>query len=302
MGLFGYNQTDYAKNSAKFNDKLMRILEIASVNKMGTDANSIINAIMMNIDRDTSYPKGAKGKDVEAIDARIDGLLDEMSKDVQKASLARLCSHATMALNAVTRARRFGMEYLTPQEIKAEQVMGECKALIRDALKEKGAIVEKQEALMKKSERLPDGHPDLEILAEDWEDLEHEKKSLEANIEVYRNRHDANLAVIDVDKRSAAYKALPEKIVDVKEFDKMASDLMRVAVDEANYVDTIVEKSEDALKDVDGGRRSSNAGRSAFHSIRAARQENAMENDIENATVEKSNFSANNPFASKLKR
>lgn len=302
MGLFGYNQTDYAKNSAKFNDKLMRILEIASVNKMGTDANSIINAIMMNIDRDTSYPKGAKGKDVEAIDARIDGLLDEMSKDVQKASLARLCSHATMALNAVTRARRFGMEYLTPQEIKAEQVMGECKALIRDALKEKGAIIEKQEALMKKGEKLPDGHPDLEIIAEDWEDLEHEKKSLEANIEVYRNRHDANLAVIDVTKRGSAYKALPEKIVDVKEFDKMASDLMRAAADEAEYVGTITEKSEDVLKDVDGGRRSSNASRSAFHSIRAARQENAMENDIENATVEKSNFSANNPFASKLKR
>ncbi len=302
MGLFGYNQTDYAKNSAKFNDKLKNILECASMNKMGPDANSIINVIMANIDRDSSYPKEAKSKDVEAIDARINGLLDEMLKDVQKASLARLCSHATMALNAVTRARRFGSEYLTPQEIKAEQVMGECKALIRDALREKGAIVEKQEALMKKSERLPDGHPDLEILAEDWEDLEHEKKSLEANIEVYRNRHDANLAVIDVTKRGSAYKALPEKIVDVKEFDKMASDLMRAAADEAEYVGTITEKSEDVLKDVDGGRRSSNASRSAFHSIRAARQENAMGNDIENATVEKSNFSENNLIANRFKR
>lgn len=304
MGLLGYTKKDYKINSANFNDKLMEIMQLAAINKVGNGIGTVINAVMYNISQDAEFPKDANGKVLKEIDARIDKTLGKMKDDIQQRSPARLAAHATVLLSAVTDSRRFGKERFSAKELEAEEVVVECKALIRDSLLEKGEKKEAQAKLEAKGNKLPDGHAELELIAQEWEDLEKDLEAIDGQIDVYRKRHNANIEIINVRKLGAAYTKLPEKITTVQEFDRESEMILMKAAEEAGYTDGISEKSKEVKSALAGERGESSSGQSAFFAKRAATQAAQLSDNVDSASVENKSagFSSNNPFAGKMRK
>lgn len=304
MGIFGgYSKKDFLKNSALFNDKLMEIRELAAMNRVddGNGLGNVINVIMANLGR-AEFPSDADGKNLKSIDLRIFDLMERMKDDVQRKSPARLSAHATMVLNAVSDVRRFGKEAYTAEEIKAQEAVAECKALIRDALLSKGKKQEAQKKLEEKSSKMSDGDANLELMAQDWEDIENEISTLNKQIETYRARHNANVKIMNMRGLGKTFAEMPERIATVAELDRESNKILEKLAEESAYVND----AEETVSAVDSAfgeaYKNTSAKQSDFYSKRAAKQMEQMANSVDEAAAQPSEFSAKNPFAAKMRR
>lgn len=153
MGLFGYGKGDYDKNTAVFKNRVNGLMmELSRFGENEFGLSGVLVAIMGNLDK-TPYVK-AKGKEQEAIDARINKVLDSLQKDLQKKNAASFSEHARMLASAVDDSRRYGQESFTAEELEAQEGMANCKGQIGDALDQKSVIEKQKEALLKRAKKL----------------------------------------------------------------------------------------------------------------------------------------------------
>lgn len=153
MGLFGYGKGDYEKNTTAFKNRVNGLLmDLSRFGEQEFGISGVLFGIMNNLDKIT-YPKG-KGKEQEAVDARISKLIDSMQQDLQKKNAASFSEHARMLADAIDNSRRYGKEADTPEQIQAQEGMANCKGQIGDAINEKAIIERKKEELLKRAKKL----------------------------------------------------------------------------------------------------------------------------------------------------
>ena len=153
MGLFGYSEKDYVKNSGVFKQRINKLLpELSRFGDQDIGLGGVLYNIMASLDG-ISYPKG-KSKEQEAVDNRISKIISNLEQDLQKKNAASFSEHANLLWVAIDDCRRYGKEAFTADEIYAQEGMATCKGQIGDAINQKAAIEKQKAALLKKAKKL----------------------------------------------------------------------------------------------------------------------------------------------------
>lgn len=286
MGLFGYNQKDYAKNTANFQKKIedLRMLMLESgkeyfgVGKVLDNASRWLGTI--------DYPSGANGKELEAVDKRILGLLDTLSSDIQREKPELVMVHAKMLADAVMKSRKFGKERLSAEELKAEEIVAETLAGLKQEMKHKASVEARMKEIERESERLAEDDPEFDELDQEYSDLEAELNQIKRTIEVYRKRHHVNIGIINMRKDGRVYEELPPTLASERDLDREIAKVNELAAREDAYV----ENAGSALSDYNAGRdkamSSGVSGESSLRAKRAAKEQERLASGIEDATVD----------------
>ena len=149
MGLFGYNQKDYAKNTAAFKTQIVSLMEKLS-GEFGVG--KILDAARSSLDF-YRYPNKANGKELEAVDKRIQSLIDSLFRDVQQKNPAMASEHAKMLLSAVEDSRQYGKEAFNAEDLKAAEQLAVYRGRIFNDLNKKGEIEKQKAKLIEQAKR-----------------------------------------------------------------------------------------------------------------------------------------------------
>ena len=149
MGLFGYNQKEYAKNTAAFKTQIVSLMEKLS-GEFGVG--KILDAARSSLDF-YRYPNKANGKELEAVDKRIQSLIDSLFRDVQQKNPAMASEHAKMLLSAVEDSRQYGKEAFNAEDLKAAEQLAVYRGRIFNDLNKKGEIEKQKAKLIEQAKR-----------------------------------------------------------------------------------------------------------------------------------------------------
>lgn len=202
MALFGYNAKAYSKNTelmkAQISDLMMKSMAYRGV---GTT----LNAVLMKFDE---YPKNANSKQMEAIDARIFKLIEQMWQDVQRESAGKLSEHANMLLTAVAKSRAYGKEVYPPEQLKAQEMMAECNANIEENLRKKEEISRQMEAIKNKGKKIAAERPndiELQRLQLQYANLNQELQRADQNLQLWVKQYNNTVRQLKVMEDGEVY-------------------------------------------------------------------------------------------------
>ena len=216
MGLFGYNEKDYNKNTEIFKDRLNNIMD----GLMDRDLNTLgvgkcITNITMLIDR----VKYCKGKDMERVDAEISKLLDAMESDAMKKRVSSILMRADLLCREIDESRRYGKNAFTDAERQAENTRAESLGHIHDSLDQLDAIEKRQKKLIDSAAGASDSQQQkLEL---EYNALEQQKKSLNQQVKMWTSRYNTATEVIAARQTAGAVGELEmAQVGNLKDFEK----------------------------------------------------------------------------------
>lgn len=216
MGLFGYNEKDYNKNSELFKSRLQNIME----NVMDRGLNSLgvgkcITNLMFLIDR----IKYCKGKDLQRVDQEIDKLITAMEGDAMKKRISSILMRADLLCRELDESRRFGRNAFTDAERQAENARADSLGHIHDALNELDAIAKKQKQLIDAAAGASDSQQQKYEL--EYNMLEQKKNSLNQTVKMWTSRYNTATEVIAARETAGQIGELEAtQVGDLKSFEK----------------------------------------------------------------------------------
>ncbi|MBE6555149.1 MAG: hypothetical protein E7663_02785 [Ruminococcaceae bacterium] len=202
MGLFGYNAKDYAKNTEIMKQKIQDLWQRAM---QYPGVGTALNTAMIKMQE---FPKGADGKQLEQIDARIFKLIDQMMTDVQQESAGKLSAHANMLMAAVTKSRNYGKEAYPPEQLKAQEMMAECNANIEENLTQKEKIAKEMEAIINRAKKIQAENPnsaELQRLQLKYAQFNKEKDRIEQNLQLWVKQYNNTVRQLKVMEDGSVY-------------------------------------------------------------------------------------------------
>lgn len=166
MGLFGYNEKDYNKNTGILANRMTALAD----NVPWGDVKRLLNAVILQIG---TYPyTKTDGKAQKAIDDRIAALIQTMTDDFQQGKQSRCLEHGTMLLSAVVDSRRFGKERYDAQDLATKEKMAQCGGELKDALDKATAIEKKMAEVKRQAMKLQPGTAEYKKLGADYTRLQ----------------------------------------------------------------------------------------------------------------------------------
>ena len=285
MGILGYDAKEFATNSHEFKVELNKIYE-----KCGAEMGNrrMINLIISQLS-DAEFPGKKNTKEQRAIDERIKNLIQAMTRDVQQKKPARLSEHANMLQSAIADSRQWGEEAYTPEEIRSQETMAECKSGIRDCLEQKKQIAIRKEEIMREAERLsgPGADEDQAALELEYNACVADEESLDENINAMTETYNVNLEVINAKKRVKSGKELKKlSVVDsVAEFDRIADEGARLFVEAHEHNADLSEITKRAKSEVRAAQANTSSS-SGFAANLEARKNAKLENAIDGASYQ----------------
>lgn len=230
MGLFGYNQKDFAKHTDEFKSSIQNFMYEGNC---APETNKILNRILINLDH-YAYPQKASGKVLESIDARVVSLLGKMEADIAEGSPEKFTAHAEILMKTISQFRRFGKQP-SPKRIEAEDILAETRALLRDAIVRKGEVEAEMAKIEQEAGRLAEGDPQFELLEQQYAELEAKAGMVKNQIDIYRNRHNSNVDIINLQEEGETYDKLPEYISTQAELNEQIKTISKKAEREDMY-------------------------------------------------------------------
>lgn len=218
MGLFGYNEKDYAKNTSEIKSRLERIMN--DVYDMGSDATGLgktISSLIMKIDA-VRYSKG--GKEAEAVDAYIGKLVGDMERDAMNKNVPALISRAENLYNEINQSRRYGKSAFTEAERQAEDVRATSIGNINNSLNRLAQIEKEKERLLNAGAKT-ESAAERQRIRNQYNGLDMEEKSVNQAVQMWTTRYNSAIQVINARKTAGQVKELTSaQVVDVRSFQK----------------------------------------------------------------------------------
>ena len=297
MGLFGYNEKDFAKSTADYKARLEQMM-YKTGNQLGIG--KLLNTILVTLDN-TPYPNKAKSKDIESIDKRIGELLNTMLRDIQDGKPAKLSEHAKMLLSAVVDSRQYGSERYTPEELKAQHQMAECQGTIYDILDNKGKIAAQKEELIKRASKLsgPTQKAEQSKLGMQFNALDRQEKEYDKQATLLQNRYNSLVDIVNARQTSGVINVVKTDLaVNVQDYAKMreqeALEIEKITMQDEE-ISSITVESDSSAASAFGTISTSNA----FDSLVESQRASDIQNSVDGASVSGVTESAD-PFLSAL--
>ena len=216
MGLFGYNEKDYNKNSELFKSRLQNIMDgIMDRGLNGLGVGKCITNLMFMIDR----IKFCKGKDLQRVDQEIEKLISAMESDAMKKRVSSIIMRADLLCRELDESRRYGKNAFTDAERQAENARADSLGHIHDALNELDAIAKKQKQLIDAAANASDSQQQkLEL---EYNALEQKKNSLNQTVKMWTSRYNTATEVISARETAGQIGELElTQVGDLKSFEK----------------------------------------------------------------------------------
>ena len=284
MGIFGYDEKEFAKNSASFKESLQKIYERCG-SEMGN--RRLINTAISQIDL-IEYPDKKNSKGQRAIDARIQALIDSMIHDVQQKKPARLSEHLNILISAITDSRQWGEEAYTPEELKSQETMAECKSEIRDKLEAKKKIALRKEEILQEGERIsgPGAEEDMAMLEVEYNECVAAEERLDEDVVALTETYNVNLEAVNAKKRVKSGRQLKKLSVvsSVAEFEREVEEgarLFEEAHERNEEINSIAKEMKDRVRGTQTNTKSS-----GFGELVGARKNANLESAIDDSNYE----------------
>lgn len=281
FGFGGYNEKTYAKNTDDYKNRLYDLMmETSGYEGVG----KVLNAAMMALGKNNGMPKGADKKAVEAIDARIERLLGQLTDDIQQKSRAKLTAHAGMILNAIADARNFGKDLRDPQQIDAEEKMVETYARIEDVLRRKEAIQQQMDEIYRKCQKVDENSAEFQLLEVQYTKLEQDIEELDVNLQLYKSQYDNCASILNAMAESKIYDDFNElDIMKPADFAKLTDNNARRQADRVNKIAEIGNLAEERRNERRAAAGSVGSTRSSLADRKAAGDQARMAANIDGA-------------------
>ncbi len=282
MGIFGYNKKTFEKNAARMTDnvqkKMERVFAIGDTMNVGALLNTVAHLLGK-----TTYPNGAKGKDLEGIDARLFGLLDKIDVDLQEKNLAKAYEHCLIVISEVESARAYGKEFRTAEDMELLEQMAEFKGQICNSLDEKGAIAAKKDALLAKAKGA-DKATQLKIKL-DYDRLSKEERACDAVVNMNASRYNAALEVANTRKIGTAAKRIEtHQLVSPKDFAREAAKYSEIIEKEHAKDTEIVDIGSEFMNGLDSSLSDTATSTEFFDRLNEA-ESGSLSGAIDNSTA-----------------
>lgn len=307
MGLFGYNEKDYRKNTEVFKGQLSNLQQNLFLRGIRSpEAGQMISKLIITMDQ-FDFPKGKNSKDQDAIDKRMADIISKMEADAVSKDTPKLILHANMLLEAIDN-RGLGIQTKTAQDYAKEEIMTDLLGQIQLINKNKLARQKRKEEIMREADRLEalgmEENPDLEI---EFNNLTMDDESDDMLLHSYREQYNQNYEILKREKQSTHFEKLANGNFDVmtdQALDKMLNKMAENVSKHADKINTRRESLGDFKKNYAntmGNQSSSNS----FAAEREARKAQAAASNINNAnynapTVNNNNSENNNTFNNKM--
>ena len=229
MGLFGYNEKDYAKNSAIFRDRLNNIVEcMGSMRVNVSGLGKTITNIQFTLE---GLKKAHKGKEAEAVDAYISKLIDEMEADARQGNSASIVERARNLYDEINQSRRWGKSAFSDEQRQAYNTRATAMGEIKNSLVRLGEIEKEKESLLDAGAKT-NSAAERQELSLRYNMLSIEEKSLNQQKEAWTSRANSAAEVINARNTACSIKKLSATQVGnlrafEKEMDAAAQELTR---------------------------------------------------------------------------
>ena len=224
MGLFGYNEKDFQKNTANFKSRLETLMNNTydrGVSNFGVG--KTIAALMVKFDS-LPYPKG--GKELAAVDAEIDKIITAMEQDAMKKRMSSVLMRAESLSNELDASRRFGKNAFTADERQAESTRADALGHIHDALNRQEIVDAKKKELIEKAAKASEAQQQKYRL--EYNALDKESKMLNQTVTMWTSRYNTALEVINARGTAGQIGELEQsQVCDLKAFEKEMADASR---------------------------------------------------------------------------
>ena len=154
MGLFGYNASDYNKNTEIFKQQLQNIY--SNLSRRGINSVEVGNALVSIIQVLDwfSYPKGKNSKEQKAVDDYIVTLINKIEVSAQQKNGAKLVLQAKMLNEIVNDSRSLGRLSRSPEDLNATEILNDCLGELNQVGEEKENIKRKKIEILQECKRL----------------------------------------------------------------------------------------------------------------------------------------------------
>ena len=154
MGLFGYNEKDYNRNTEIFKVQLQGVYD--NLLKRGVDNFEVGNAIVAIINTLDwfEFPKGQDGKKQKSVDEYIASLITKISVSAQQRNTAKLVLQAKMLSEMILDGRSLGSLPRSPEDLKAHEILNDCLGELNQIGEEKEKLKQRKTDILKECKRL----------------------------------------------------------------------------------------------------------------------------------------------------
>jgi hypothetical protein len=275
MGLFGYNEKDYQKNTANFKSRLENLMNNTydrGVSNFGVG--KTIAALMVKLDT-LPYPKG--GKELAQVDAEIDKIISAMEQDAMKKRMSSVLMRAESLSNELDASRRFGKNAFTADERQAEATRADALGHIHDALNRQEIVDAKKKELIEKAAKASEAQQQKYRL--EYNALDREGKMLAQTVTMWTSRYNTALEVINARGTAGQIGELEAaQVCDLKAFEKEMADASR-RLEKQIMLDTdttnVATEATSGFDQILGG--ASNASNGFDAAVEDQRQKNLMD-------------------------
>ncbi len=286
MGLFGYNQKDFDKNTAAFQAEIDDLRElIIQSGRQDLGVGKVLDLATRML-RDIQYPKNANGKALEAVDDRIRGLLQKIRDDIQNERPEQVSVHAKMLNDAIVKSRKFGKERLSAKEIEAEEIVAATEGELRAYIRKKTALYEQMKDIERESDRLADDDPEFDYLDKKYRNLEIQMKQIDRAIQVCTNRYNVNARIVNMREEGKVYEELPPVLANERDLDREIEKVNELAAREDTYISNVGSSLDEFEAGRDEALARTSESNSPLRARRAAKEAEALESGIDDADVE----------------
>lgn len=224
MGLFGYNEKDYRKNTEIFKSRLESLMN----NTQGRGVSNFgvgktIAALMIQLD---TLPYAKSGKEMQAVDQRIDAMISAMEQDAMKKRMSSVLMRADSLAREIDESRRFGKNAFTADERQAEDTRADSLGHIHDALNRQEIVDARKKELIEMAAKASDAQQQKYRL--EYNALDRESKQIAQTVTMWTSRYNTALEVISARATAGQIGELEAaQVCDLKSFEKEMAEASR---------------------------------------------------------------------------
>ena len=201
MGLFGYNERDFEKNTEKFKKKINKIAANSSYNSEGSseitesvtlqsaryDFLKIMLAVITVLD---GLTYNEQAKDYAFIDGEINKILNKIEKSVSKKQWNTAFAFCVLLYDEVDSCRKFGKNIYSKEKRKNKLQLAEIQAQIKNVINKMELvtarmdnIIDEENVISKDADARKKYELEFNSLQANFKELERELKHYEAMYE-----------------------------------------------------------------------------------------------------------------------
>lgn len=288
MGLFGYGEKDYVKNSTIFKDQLTNILyDVGRMKDAATDelVGNKLNDILFRLTEQTKFPDNGDKDVLKQVDERTASLLEKMRKDLQSGDAAKLIQHATMLSTTISSLRKYGAEMPEARMLDAQDKLAEVQGKMNQLLNKRVSVKLRMKEIERQSDRIEDDDdPRLDALEREYEDCEEMLMSLASQEDVCRQSYSEIRDILNSYGEEATIDEMPEAL-NPRELQQHFSKLQKKQ--EAYYAKR--NQNRETINEYKSQRnefRGTTSGESSLRAKRRLKSEDGVGQAIDGAKVE----------------